>query len=426
MARTLIAFLWIFVGLVSCGVSVHKGSALVVHNIKNFHVTHSELLRSLRRRFSSVTVKDSKSVESFSVRKAKRFVFDMAVIALAKSSQVLAVCERLELFDFYDQGGSVLFLGDNFATQNFRMVLSLFGFDTLTVPGAGPYLNVQQDLSSRQFTIQKDDAPFEPLMRGVRDGLLYEGGGVATTPYETDRLSVFIPLPPKSLLVNPQNQVFQTRGPTVGLVAYAQGKYVSSRMAVTGSFKMFSNEFINQSQGDNFRFMENLFDWLQFKLMVVTVKRFAFCKELSADCENNTVFKPRDKVHVKFQAFDETGKQLTNPAGFFIRLKMYEIFLLQELKAVELDGEIFFAYSFEAFDHIGIYKSAVLFNLPGHQLVAPGTEQEIIFRIFRTNENEIFQIRALPYLIAILTVFTSAFLVAWFAIGHDPKENYSK
>lgn len=398
------------------GAEVSGKSALVVHNVKNFHVTHSELIRSLRRRFASVVVKDSRTIGSFTSRKDKKFVFDMAVVALAKSADMFTIVERLELFDFYDQGGRVLILGDNFISQPYRITLSLFGFDALTVPSAEPALNVQRDLHSRLLFVDKAELPFVPLLRGVQKGFFYEGNGVTITPYETDRVSIFLPLPAHSMVVSSKNETFQVLDPNSGLIAFAQGKHVPARTVVTGSFRLFSNELLNRSGGDNFHLMENLLDWLDFKLMVVTVRNFAFCKTLSADCEPTSVFRPRDRVHVKFQAFDESGAQLQDPKNFFLRLKMYEVFLLQGFSAVTLDGQLFFTYSFDAFDHIGIYKSTLLFNRPAHQLIAPGTEQEIIFRIFREDENEIFKLQALPFLAAILLVFTSAFLVGWFTL----------
>ena len=141
------------------------------------------------------------------------------------------------------------------------------------------------------------------------------------------------------------------------------------------------------SGGDNYQLLENIMDWVTFKSMVVSVRDFKICTELRQDCQTNMVFKPRDRVFVLFKAFDDAGQQITDPKDFYLRLKMYEVFLMQEFRASQLGSELYFVYDFDAFEHIGIYKTNIIYTRPGFFLDAPGTERELIFRIFRDSSN---------------------------------------
>lgn len=415
---------WALLGLIRLAESQSQASsALIVHNIKNFQVTHSELVRSLKRRFESVIVKDVKAAASFKAKRDKRFVFDLAVLILAKSDEVLTITEKLELFEFYDQGGKVLIMGDNFISQNFRITLSLFGFDALmTANTPESFLNLQSSPYSHTLFIPKEQIPFEFLSKNLKKGILFEGNGLSLTPYDTPQMAAFIPLPPKSVLFTPANDTQQILDSTACVMGYAQGRNVPARIVAVGGFKVFGNEFIERSEGDNAEMMEAVLDWLEFKNLRVRVENFAICGEVKEGCEQVRIFKQRDKVAVMFQAFDEQGRQVEDPSNFFLRLKMYEIFLMQPFKRVDFKGKMYFLCEFEAFEHIGVYMTTIIYNKPGYLFEAPGTQVELIFRIFRDTSSQIFDKEALPFLIAILLVMLGACSVVWFSLNSVNKK----
>ena len=68
------------------------------------------------------------------------------------------------------------------------------------------------------------------------------------------------------------------------LVVGAQNKQSLSRVLAVGSFRIFSNEYFNKSNGDNFEFAKNLMNWVDFKNHVLDLDYYSICQTDQLDC----------------------------------------------------------------------------------------------------------------------------------------------
>ena len=75
-----------------------------------------------------------------------------------------------------------------------------------------------------------------------------------------------------------------------------------------GSFKIFSNDYFNKSNGDNFYFARNLMNWVDFKNHVLDLEYYSICSVDDLTCKQQTTFKPYDKIYVKLRILDDNGE----------------------------------------------------------------------------------------------------------------------
>lgn len=387
--------------------------ALVVHDHSLFAIGYSELLLVLRERFAAVDVVEAAEVALKPMIRDKEFVYDLVVFAAARAPNCMKLADQLSLHDFFDRGGRVLLLGDTFASQGWRLLLGLLGFDVL-VPGEPlPVANAQVSADTRVVAVDRADIPFPALAHGLRSGFLFEGRPLRVTPRDTQFAGVFVPLPPTALLVSPDGAAEQSLDPTAALLAYAQGRYVPARIIAAGSARVFSNALMRLSDGDNRQLLANVLDWLDFRSMVVRVRRFAFCATLAADCAPINSFFFRQRVFLRFQATDAAGQPLTDPAGFHLQLHKIGAYMTRFVRAETLAGEPFFVLEFDAFDQLGIFRSRLGYARPGVHLDAPETEQELVFRLAPSEGNPFFHGENLPFLLVCGLVLLSAAGVFW-------------
>ena len=56
-------------------------------------------------------------------------------------------------------------------------------------------------------------------------------------------------------------------------------------MLVVGSFKIFSNDYFNKSEGDNFFLARNLMNWVDYKNHVLDLEYYSICSNNEIDCK---------------------------------------------------------------------------------------------------------------------------------------------
>lgn len=142
--------------------------------------------------------------------------------------------------------------------------------------------------------MKKKSIPFPEFSKGLKKGFFYEGGLIALTPYENSNSWGFIQAPENSILFDERNKSSHQSLDSNSnfLIAGAQGTNQISRMIVTGSFRLFSNELVNRSEGDNLALAANILDWIQFKSQVFSISYFSVCLNDSINCENKNTFEP--------------------------------------------------------------------------------------------------------------------------------------
>lgn len=389
-----------------------RRSALIVHNIQNFKITHSDFVQQTKSIFKEVDVRSIKELNegTISLKKHKEFLYDLVVFAASRNTEALKIAEKLELPAFYDQGGSLLFISESIVLQPWRIMLSLFGFDQLVLHKDQGPLYIQQNLTSKSVFIPKDEIHFNRLNDNIEKGIYYKGGAIILTPYENTSSWGILRPPSDYLFVDAKNKTQQVIDPNYNnLIAGAQGTTTNTRMLVAGSIEMFSNEYYHLSNGDNMQFANNLLKWLRFEKQVLGIKHYSICNSEDLNCESQTVFKPYENIVVTLQLEDEEGK-LYHPETekIYLRLKMYETFLLQPFEEEEINGINYYRLRFKAFDHIGIYKFLIEHPRPAYYFDSKGSEREIVFRIFREETSELAKLPTIVFLIPVIFVFASA------------------
>ena len=111
-----------------------KNKALIIHNIKNFNLTHSNFIREVKVSYTNVDIKTATEAKNKEIRikQYKEYLYDLVIFICSRCKDALTITEDIELVNFYDQGGRVMLLSDSLVLQPWRIVLSLFGFDHFT------------------------------------------------------------------------------------------------------------------------------------------------------------------------------------------------------------------------------------------------------------------------------------------------------
>lgn len=80
-----------------------QDQALIIHNIKNFQLTHSEFISVVKKFNTKTYVTDLKGVlTNFDFKLHNRFIYDLVILIGSSSDKIIQVIEKLELVDFYD------------------------------------------------------------------------------------------------------------------------------------------------------------------------------------------------------------------------------------------------------------------------------------------------------------------------------------
>ena len=410
--------------LLICVVAAEK-SAIIIHNMKNFKVTHSEFISQTRKLYPRLKVYSTKDVGKYDIKikEHKEFVYDLVVYACSRDPNSLRLAEKLELTSFYDQGGSLLMINDGVVLQPWRILLSMFGFDQLQVDRQQGYLNVQKDLNSSRVFIPKEQISFEGFTKDLKEGIYYKGGAIVLTPYENSHSWGILKPEQGSLFVDARNSTHQILDTDKNnLIAGAQGQSVTARMLVVGSIELFGNEFINLSKGDNMHFFVNLLNWLKFDKNRIEVSHFTVCENENIACEQQNVFNPYKQVCVTLRLKDEEGNMYFPPnEKVYLKLVMFEIFLQQPLEIERIDGELYYRRCFYAFHHLGVYKLSIEHPRPTYFLNEKEHEREIIFKLGREEHSEIARLPSFMYLITILGIFSSAIFLSKMVINNKTK-----
>ena len=173
-----------------------NGSALLIHNLQYVEMTHSRMVEALRSKFDAVDVfRTSEALDNkVAIFDHKRPLYKLVIFMAPTSEKSMAVAEQLQLFKFYDEGNSVLFLSDNRAVQSWRILLAQFGFD-VTIPETPSKHKAEDDDGSfsasnplylngqKRFLVDRSAIPYKKLRKGIKRGFVYEGGAITLTHY---------------------------------------------------------------------------------------------------------------------------------------------------------------------------------------------------------------------------------------------------
>lgn len=398
--------------LAAASLAMHPktNKALIVHNIQHFEILYSKLVGVMQAKFGEVLIE---SVSSPTVRPStfiyKKPLYDLVVVILPRMNDVMNLAEKLELMKFYDEGNNLLFLSDSSVVQNWRVLLSQYGFDVTTVEGAkNGYHGVQTSMESRKVFVDKGSIHHPKLAKGIRKGLVYEGGAISLTPYEN-----FVSW---SLLEAPENALFPTEtgakqlldSNKMNLLVGAQGNTNKARLMISGSFKMFSNQMDAESDGDNIAFFRNMVNWLRFEAQVLSIRNYQICDDKTRKCGNPIYLPNQHGFSMKFQILDEDG-QFYVPAEGNLSIKMTKqvLFLNVAPEIIEENGQKFYFKRFGPIEN-GSYKVRILHNKPGYYLDFKENTRYIHAVTTRIDRIELFQIEGLPFLVMVFVVMLSA------------------
>ena len=194
----------------------------------------------------------------------------------------------------------------------------------------------------------------------------------------------------------------------MSLVAGAHGPTNKSRLLLTGSFKMFSNQIDAQSEGDNIAFFRNLVSWLRFEAQVLNIRNYDICNEKTRQCGNPIYLPNQHGFSIKFQILDEDGQfYIPKEGNLSIKVTKQILFMNVAPDIIEEDGQKFYYKKFGPIEN-GSYKVRILHNKPGYYLDFKENIRYIHAVTTPIDKIELFQIEGLPFLIVIFVVMVSA------------------
>lgn len=399
--------------LVAAGVSgMHDkvNKALVVHNIKNFDVLYSKMLAVVRAKFGEVRIESVTSPTSrHSAYIYKKPIYDIVIVVLPRANEVMTLAEKLELMKFYDEGNGILFLSDAFVVQNWRVLLSQYGFDATTVEGSrSGYNGVQTSSQSKRVFIDRANIQHPKLAKGIKKGLVYEGGAVTLTPYENHVSWSLLEAPENALFVTENGAKQLLDSNKMSLVAGAQGNTNQARLLIAGSFKMFSNQLDAESDGDNISFFRNLINWLRFEAQVLRIQNYSICDEKTKKCGDPIYLPNQHGFSIKFQILDEDGQfYVPSEGNLSIKITKQVLFMNVAPEIIEENGQKFYYKKFGPIEN-GSYKVRILHNKPGYSLDYKENIRYVHAVTTQIDKIELFQIEGLPFLVIIFLVMLSA------------------
>lgn len=391
-------------------------SVLLVHNVQYFELTHGNMLAALKAQFEVVDCFKSSEVLNSRAKlyNFKRPIYDLVVLVLASSPKAMAVIEKLELLKYYDEGNPILLLGSGSSVQSWRILLSQFGFDSVTVDGNSGVGQLYTESFTSRMMIKKDSIAYPKLSEGIANGLVYDGGAISLTPYENVISWSLLEAPENVLFIkdNKPKQLIDRN--KMNLIVGAQGVNNKARIVAVGSFKMFSNELNNASEGDNLRYFSNILNWLQFKTQTLQIKNLSICEQASVSsteskvCPENGTFRNKQRMQVKFQIFDEDGnfyKSLEDKIYVRATKQVTWVNLVPEI--IEENGEQYYYVSLGHFE-TGVYKLTIIHNKPAFHLNWQENTRMINVLPNIIDKIELYSFEGLPFLILISLVMASA------------------
>lgn len=404
--------IFILLGLLSTAFAMHPktNNALVIHNIKHFDVLYSKFISVLKATFTSVTFE---SVSSASAKKStyvyKKPIYDLVIMMIPRSNEAMQFAEKLELLKFYDEGNNLLFLSDSYVVQNWRVLLSQFGFDATTIENTKDgYCGIQTSTESKRIFINKESIQHPKLANNIQKGLVYEGGAISLTPYENLISWTLLEAPENSLFVTDVGAKQILDSNKLNLVCGAQGPTNKARLAMVGSFKMFSNQINAESDGDNIIFFKNLISWLRFETQVMTIKNYSVCNSKTGLCGNPLYLPNQHGFFIKFQIFDEDNNfYVPSEGNLSIKITKQVLHMNIGPEIIEEDGQRYYYKAFGPIEN-GSYKIKIVHNKPGYFMDFKENIRMLHAITTPIDNIELFQIEGLPFFIIIMTVMMSA------------------
>lgn len=420
--RSCVIFMMFFAAISSTHAKTNN--VLVVHNIKHFDVLYSKLLKVLKSTFTSVTHESLSSAGSKrSTYIYKKPIYDLVILITPRSNDSMMIAEKLELLKFYDEGNSILFLSDSYVVQNWRVLLSQYGFDATTIENAKDgYNGIQTSTENKKIFIDKNLIQHPKLANNIKNGLIYEGGAISLTPYEN--------LISWTLLEAPENALFVTEtgakqildSNKLNLVVGANGVAKKARMAIVGSFKIFSNQFDAESDGDNIIFFKNLIKWLKFESQVLSIKNYSVCNAKTSNCGSPLYLPNQHGFSIKFQIFDEDGQfYIPSEGNLSIKITKQVLHMNIAPEVIEEDGQKYYYKSFGPIEN-GSYKIKIVHNKPGHYLDFKENIRFVHAITTPIDQIELFQIEGIPFFAIIMIVMASALNVMRLTVSRKEKK----
>ena len=387
-----------------------SNSALIIHNVRHFDILFSEMVKVMKKSFGSLRIENIVNASSkHSAYLHKKPIYDLIVVMLPRSNNAVSVSEKLELLNFYDEGGNVLFLSDSFVVQNWRVLLSQFGFDVTTEEGTvGDDNGLYISSKSRSIFVEKNAISHPKLSKDLKKGIVYEGGAVTLTPYENRISWTLLEAPEKALFKTSDGMIQVIDNNKMNLVVGAQGQTNKARLLIVGSFKMFSNKLNAESEGDNLLFFRNIINWLKFESQVLTIKNFAVCNAKTNHCGNPLNLPNQHGFYAKFQIFNEDGEFYIPPEGkLSLKFTKQVQHMNLEPDVIEENGQKFYYKKLGPIEN-GVYKIKITHDKPGFYLNSKENTRMLYAITTPISQIEIFQIEGLPFLIIIFGVMLSA------------------
>jgi hypothetical protein len=97
--------------------------------------------------------------------------------------------------------------------------------------------------------------------------------------------------------------------------------------------------------------------------------------------------------------------------NIYLEIKMMEKFSRKPLRLIKINGDYFYHIQLEAFDHLGIFSFVIRHERLGYMYKEES--KNVVFKVYQDAEDRrsLFLLEALPYLLIIFAVLSSAFIV---------------
>jgi len=369
------------------------------------------------------------SSPAWNLKKYGEYLYDNVVIFAPKADDFGKTTFK-DLLAFVDDGGNVLMAADDRASESTRAFAESSGVrldasGTKVVDHFASNSNTDRDMSHASVLLGAPAVSANVLGEGVGN-VLYKGISMrmAASNELTTGVLAGNPTSYVSDATASSGMLSDTIGSNMVLVAAVQARN-NARMTISGSLKLFSNEYILEEGCDNANFALRLAKWtfganhvLRFRdiqhsqedgtppdVILHEKERPDLPQSLYPDPEitrNSLVYRIKDRITYSMvvEELTDEGWAPFLPDDMQMEFVMLDPYVRTTMTPNHTTGRV--ETTFDAPDDYGIYKFRVLYRRPGYSVLH--AETKVSLRPFKHDEYERFIFAAYPYYLSSLAM----------------------
>lgn len=385
--------------------------------------THSVFLNQLKKKAElyegNVQVKAAEE-KGVKLRQWGRWIYDSLVLLAPELNEVGGEKLNDVVLDFINSGRSVILVGSENMSPGVRELAANVGVVFSSTDGkVVDHFEYEEegDRTVIKATNYMSDNAGSILSKQTREGTLYWSGMGQNIARENDLAFSAIRgfstsyCPTKKGAVSKKKGLNAFTGTDISLVSLVQARN-NARVAVSGSFTMFSDAFMSKKGSSNKAFAEDVSSWVLGYKSVLRFKDLKHVKKGTGVSQD--VYRIKDEISVSLKIEEwSAAKQKWLP---FERSDVQVEFTMLDphlRKTFKKDKEGKFVADVTAPDVYGVFKFVVDYKCLGYSYIH--LEEQVPIRPFRHDEYERFITAAYPYYASILSTM-AAFFVFGFAL----------